>query len=76
LTEHNIKNALIQEIDALQLSEQQLVLEFARSLHSPLQKGASGHEMAVQSYGFRPEDISEMEQAILEGCEKIDSNEW
>jgi len=70
LTEYNIKNVLIHEIDILKLSEQQLVLEFAPSLHPPLQQGISGNKMASLFYGFQPEDIAEIEQAILEGCSR------
>ncbi|TAK61172.1 MAG: hypothetical protein EPO24_05965 [Bacteroidetes bacterium] len=76
MTDHNLTDTLINEISNLPITEQRLVLEFARSFHLSIQKGVSGDEMSKRSYGFQEQDLIEMEQAILEGCEEIEHNEW
>lgn len=59
-----------------ELSEQkqEQVLRYARSLQHPL--GFSGNEFMQFAGLFPSEDLAEINAAIEEGCEQVDSSEW
>ena len=59
-----------------QLSEHQKVklLEFLESMTSEKKKTRT--ELSKFAGSINQDDLELMEQAIADGCEKIDSNEW
>ena len=62
------------ELNELPLEQQQKVLAFARSLNRP--KGVKGASLLTFAKSISPAELAQMEEAIEEGCERIDPNEW
>ena len=64
------------ELNELPLEQQQKVLAFARSLNRP--KGVKGASLLTfaKSISISPAELAQMQEAIEEGCERIDPNEW
>lgn len=57
--------------------EQQLqVLEFARTLAVLSPKGVPGANLLKFAGIIDKSDLDSMEQAIKDGCEQVDANEW
>jgi hypothetical protein len=43
---------------------------------SPASRGTPGRELLQFAGTIEPDDLALMKQAIEEGCEKVDANEW
>lgn len=56
--------------------KQREVVEYARSLAKPRPRGVSGKEFLALTGTIEPDDIELMKQAIEEGCERVDPDEW
>lgn len=67
---------LIAELERLPVAEQRRVLEFARALRRSRLTGASADRVRELAVGITTDDLRSMEQAIEEGCERVDLNEW
>jgi len=67
-----IDNRIASSLSRLKPRQKSKVLAYIRSLLEP------GERKDILKYAgmFDSEDIRQMEQAIQEGCEKIDGNEW
>ena len=63
---------IIRNIHLLEKSLQKSVLSYIKSLL----KGSDNKNLLKFAGTFNPEDIKEMEEAIGQGCENIDRNEW
>ncbi len=63
---------IIRNIHLLEKGRQKSVLSYIKSLL----KGSDNKNLLKFAGAFSPEDIKEMEEAISQGCENIDSNEW
>ena len=63
---------IIRSIHLLEKGRQKSVLAYIKSLL----KGSENKNLLKFAGSFSPEDIKEMEEAIGEGCENIDRNEW
>jgi hypothetical protein len=61
-------------VDRLPNADQHRVLEYAKSL-APL-KGVPGRSLLRFAGTIDLADLEIMKQAIEEGCEKVDPNEW
>ena len=68
------RNRIIQEVDRLDDSSQQQVLDFAQRLTAPGETPGGSVLHFVGS--IDPADLETMSQAIEEGCEKVDSDAW
>lgn len=66
------------EVRRLAEPQQQLVLDFARSLGEPRAKteGVKISDLTHLIGLFSHEDLAEMKAAIEEGCENIDAEGW
>lgn len=76
-----IKEAILEQLDRLDSKKQQQVLDFARALAVEEQepRGVPGTVLLefFQSLDpIDPQDLRMMEEAIEEGCERIDWDEW
>ena len=69
-----IRNQIIAQVDRLDDSRQQQVLDFARHLTEPA--GTPGRNLLHFVGSIDPADLQAMAQAIQEGCEKVDPNAW
>jgi hypothetical protein len=66
--------AIALEVQKLTLQQQQSVLDYARSMTQPLPPGARLADL-VKFAGTIPEpDLHEIERAIEDGCERVNSN--
>jgi hypothetical protein len=52
------------------------VLEFARTLIDPKGQGVSGQQLLRFAGAIAIDDLQLMQEAIEQGCEEIDLNEW
>jgi hypothetical protein len=67
---------LLAELARLPVAEQRRVLEFARALRRSQLAGAPADRVRELAVGITADDLRSMEQAIAEGCERVDANEW
>jgi hypothetical protein len=69
-----IKEQIIEQVDRLDDSRQQQVLDFARRLTAPA--GTPGRNLLQFAGSIDPADLEAMSQAIQEDCEQVDPNAW
>lgn len=69
-----VKEQILAQLAGLSEDQQLRVLDFARSLVSP--DGIAGRDLLRFAGAIEKEDLQTMSQAIEEGCEKIDPDEW
>ena len=74
----SLEKELHQQLKSLPEPKQRQVLEYARSLASaPVRpRGVTGKEFLAMTGTIEPDDIELMKQAIEEGCERVDLDEW
>ncbi len=60
----------------LPVEQQRQVLEFARTLATPLLQGVRGSTLLKFAGTIDESDLEAMSQAIEDGCERIDVDEW
>ena len=73
----NIERELQEQVSKLPNEQQRRVLDFARSLASlPQSNGGSGEALLRYAGTIEQDDLVIMEQAIAEGCETINPDEW
>jgi len=72
----SIVDKVIEQLKALPQELQWLVLEFTRALALSAPRGISGKQLLRFAGAMPPEDIRSMREAIEQGCERIDANEW
>ncbi len=76
MTNTSIKNNLIDQVGKLPPELQRKVLDFAQALAMSIPKGVKGKSL-LRFEGIIPdEDLQLISNAIEEGCEKVDINEW
>ena len=72
----SIVEKVIEQLKGLPQELQWRVLEFTRSLAVSTPHGVAGMQL-LQFAGTIPlDDIKVMRQAIEQGCEHVDANEW
>jgi hypothetical protein len=71
-----INQKIINRLDRLPVKLQKKVLEFMNSLVTPKSQGASGRDLICFAGSIPSKALKDMEQAIEQGCEKVDINEW
>ncbi len=63
-------------LERLPVEEQLQVLGFARALSSHRTRGSVGLDLRRFSGAITKADLALMEQAIREGCEQVNIDEW
>jgi len=71
-----IRTQLLNEVAQLPPALQQRVVEYARSLAQARLRGTPGAELLRFAGTLDPEDARIMMEAIEEGCEQVDPDEW
>ncbi len=71
-----IKEEILARLDKLPFEQQRRVLDFAQALVVTLPKGVPGESLMRFAGVLDAKTLKEMEEAIEEGCEQIDKNEW
>jgi len=67
---------VIQQLQGLPERQQQQVLVYARSLRAEMPVGVPGSSLLPFAGAIPHDDLELMKQAIEQGCERIDRDEW
>ncbi|MBD1925468.1 hypothetical protein H6F74_04090 [Trichocoleus sp. FACHB-90] len=67
---------MINHLNKLNSQQQQQVLDFARFLAMTKPVAVPGKELLRFAGAIPADDLNLMTQAIKEGCEQVDLNEW
>lgn len=71
-----VKEQILSDLDRLSPEQQKRAAELVHGLVSPLPKGASVEGLLELAGTLDDESAREMMQAIEEGCERVDVDEW
>ena len=72
----SLEKEILNQLDKLALEQQQQVLHFARALATLKPLGVPGKELLRFAGMIELDDLHTIAQAIEEGCEKVNLNEW
>ncbi|MGB9723130.1 MAG: hypothetical protein ACP5OO_05980 [Chloroflexia bacterium] len=67
---------VVEYLKGLPYELQWQVLEFTRALALSVPRGISGKRLLRFAGTIPPDDVELMRQAIEQGCERVDVNEW
>jgi hypothetical protein len=70
------RREIIKRLDRLPFEIQIKILDLAEAAATSSQKGVSGKKLLRFAGILNADDVNEMTQAIENGCEKVDINEW
>ena len=71
-----IQSDLLKEVERLPPPLQRKVVNYAHSLAQPRPRGTPGRQLLKYAGFLSPEEAKAMMDAIEEGCERIDADEW
>jgi hypothetical protein len=71
-----IKEQILNDLDRLSPEQQQRAAKLVHDLVSTLPKGASGRDLLRFAGTLDDESARQMTEAIEEGCERVDLDEW
>lgn len=71
-----VREQILGDLDRLPPDLQQRAAELVRGLLSPLPRGASIDDLLELSGSLDRESARQMMEAIEEGCEQVDPDEW
>jgi hypothetical protein len=67
---------VVEQMKDLSQDMQWRVLEFTRALAISAPQGVPGSQLLQFAGAISPEDAKKMRDAIEQGCEQVDVNEW
>ena len=67
---------IVKKVRKLPNNLQRQVLIFVDALEASNMRGRPGKELLHLAGSISPEDAAKIEQAIEEGCEQVDIDEW
>ncbi|MGB9753740.1 hypothetical protein [Roseiflexus castenholzii] len=67
---------ILDQLKFLPYELQWRVLEFTRALALSVPRGVPGHRLLRFAGAIPLDDVHRMRQAIEQGCEQVDVNEW
>lgn len=76
MVDATIERELSTCLGRLPVEQQRQVLEFARTLAMPPLQGVRGSTLLQFAGTIDESDLDAMSQAIEDGCERIDADEW
>lgn len=71
-----IADKVLEQLKALPYELQWRVLEFTRALAMSIPRGVPGQQLVNFAGTIPLDDLQLMHQAIEEGCEQVDADEW
>jgi len=71
-----IREQILSDLDRLSPEQQKRAAELIHGLVTPLPKGASIDDLLKVAGTLDEESAREMREAIEEGCERVDLDEW
>ncbi|MBD6619382.1 hypothetical protein FNW02_27025 [Komarekiella sp. 'clone 1'] len=72
----SIIDEVIEQLRVMPQHLQWRVLEFARILAKSQVRGTPGQQLLPFAGSIPPDDLQLMREAIEQGCEQVDANEW
>ena len=72
----SLEKDILHQLNILGIEQQRQVLNFARALATNKPVGIAGKELLRFGGTIELQDLNEMSQAIEEGCEQVNSDEW
>ncbi len=72
----DVKDRIMRDLDRLSPEQQRRAAELVGGLVSSLPQGASVEDLLKVAGTLDAESAREMMQAIEEGCERVDPDEW
>jgi len=76
MTSSDIKRELIKQVTKLPPHLQTHLLDYAKQLSVSKPQGISGRDLLSFSGTFSTEEATLLSQAIEEGCERVNVDEW
>ncbi len=73
---YSVREKIINELDKLSQEQQKKILDYVLKLKISKKKTIKGKDLINFSGTIRKEDLVAMKKAIVDGCEKVDINEW
>ncbi len=67
---------VVRHLETLPYESQRRVLEFTEALTISTPRGVSGCTLLRFAGSIPPDDVERMRQAIEQGCEQVDADEW
>lgn len=67
---------VVHHLESMPLNLQEQVLAFVQALDSAIRRGVAGRQLLKFAGTIDKADLQLMSQAIEEGCEQVDLNEW
>jgi len=71
-----IVEQVIEQLQSLPYELQRQVLEFTRALALSVPHGVTGRQLLQFAGAIPRSDIELMQEAIEQGCEQVDTDEW
>ena len=71
-----VVDEIIEQLKSLPHELQWRVLEFTRALALSVPRGVPGHRLLRFAGAIPLDDVQRMREAIEQGCEQVDVNEW
>jgi hypothetical protein len=71
-----VVDKVVEQLRDLPYELQWRVLEFTRALAVSVPHGVPGQQLLEFAGSIPPDDLQVMRQAIQDGCEQVDANEW
>lgn len=72
----SIVEKVVEQLESLPQELQWRVLEFTRALTVSTPHGVSGVQLLRFAGAIPQEDVNVMREAIEQGCEQVDVNDW
>jgi len=76
VAEPAIKERILKDLDRLTPEQQKHAADLVHGLVSPLPKGATAADLLEVAGTLDRESAKQMMEAIEEGCERVDLDEW
>lgn len=71
-----LEKEIREQLEHLALEQQRQVVDFARALATAQPHGTPGQNLLSFAGTINSDDLKVMTQAIEEGCEKVNIDEW
>ena len=72
----SLRKEILEKLDLLPIEEQRRVLDFTLALTESKTPGIAGRDLLRFAGTIEKTELESMKQAIEDGCERVDLNEW
>ena len=71
-----LERELHQQLEHLPFGQQRQVLDFARARAAVRARGVAGKRLLQFAGAIESDDLTAISEAIAQGCEKVDADQW